>query len=282
MSSLPLTAQPPEDLLTPAVQIDKLQQGDPGERYYAAWWLGRMRVKSGIPALIKALQDQSDRTEQGGYPLRRNAARALAKLADPSGIPALISCLATEDGQLCGAAAQAISEIALESQMDGLGQDSLCPTTPLAQASAALLGWLQAQDPQDPALSETALEGVIEALGSLHVQSAGPLIKPFVEHSSVRVRCGSCRALFQITGDVSYISQLLLYLQHDNLHLRRGALLDLGATGYLPAAAAMAHCAVEANVKLLALKAMMDAHWRRDPCLTSEVSHVLLLIDGLI
>ncbi len=282
MSSPPLTAQPPEELLTPAVQIHKLQQGDPGEKYYAAWWLGRMRIKSGIPALIEALQDQSDRTEQGGYPLRRNAARALAKLADPSGIPALITCLATEDGQLCGAAAQAISEIALESQMDGFDHDSLAPSTPVAQASAALLGWLQAQDPQDPTLSETALEGVIEALGSLNVQSARPLIELFVEHPSVRVRCGSCRALFQLTGDLSYIQHLLSYLQHDNIHLRRGAMLDLGATGYLPVAAAIAHCAVEANVKLLALKAMMDAHWGRDPRLTSEVRQVLLLIDGLI
>ncbi|MGF1574800.1 MAG: hypothetical protein ACFCU9_02465 [Cyanophyceae cyanobacterium] len=77
-------------------------------------------------------------------------------------------------------------------------------------------------------------------------------------------------------------SYLLSYLQHDNIHLRRGAMLDLGATGYLPVAAAIAHCAVEANVKLLALKAMMDVHWGRDPRFSSEVRQVLLLIDGLI
>jgi phycocyanobilin lyase subunit alpha len=78
---------PPAADLTPAGQIAKLRHGDPGERYYAAWWLGRMRIPEGIPALIEALADETDRTTQGGYPLRRNAARALGKVASPAGIP---------------------------------------------------------------------------------------------------------------------------------------------------------------------------------------------------
>lgn len=55
------------------------QREDTGARYYAAWWLGRFRVKEpeAIATLIEALEDETDRTPDGGYPLRRNAATAL-------------------------------------------------------------------------------------------------------------------------------------------------------------------------------------------------------------
>lgn len=63
-TAVPLDPDPSVDL-TPAGQIAKLRHGDPGERYYAAWWLGRMRIAEGIPALIEALADETDRTAQG-------------------------------------------------------------------------------------------------------------------------------------------------------------------------------------------------------------------------
>lgn len=263
------------ELLNPQTQIHNLQYGDPGEKYYAAWWLGRMRLRQGIPALVEALQDTSDRTEQGGYPLRRNAARALAKLGDPSGIPVLVQCLHSEDGQLCGAAAQAISEIALVA-------DLLVDQPLVAQAAAALLAWLHNQNHQEPYASEAALEGVIEALGSLRVVQAQGCIERFLNHVSIRVQCASLRAMFQLTTDPGYAHRLCEFLDHDNIHLRRGALLDLGSLGYLPMAARMASCAVEANIKLLAFKAMIDAHLRVDPSLSPAVRQVLDLIDALI
>lgn len=263
------------DLLTPQIQIHNLQYGDPGQKYYAAWWLGRMRLRQGIPALIEALQDTSDRTEQGGYPLRRNAARALAKLGDPRGIPELVKCFSSEDGQLCGAAAQAISEIALDA-------DPSVDQPLVAQAAAALLAWLHDQNDQDPHVSEAALEGVIEALGSLRVVQAQVCIERFLNHASIRVRCASLRAMFQLTADPGHAHRLCEYLDHDNIHLRRGALLDLGSLGYLPMAVRMARCAVEANIKLLAFKALMDAHLRVDPSLSPAVHQVLDLIDALI
>ena len=69
--------------LTVSTAIANLkQQEDLGARYYAAWWLGRFRVKEpeAIDALLMALEDENDRAPDGGYPLRRNAARALGKL----------------------------------------------------------------------------------------------------------------------------------------------------------------------------------------------------------
>ena len=49
--------------------IANLQQtDDPSTRYYAAWWLGRFRVRDdrGREALIEALSDTIDRSPAGG------------------------------------------------------------------------------------------------------------------------------------------------------------------------------------------------------------------------
>ena len=71
------------------------QKEDLGARYYAAWWLGKFRVREpeAIAALLMALEDEQDRAPDGGYPLRRNAARALGKLGDKNAVEPLIRCL---------------------------------------------------------------------------------------------------------------------------------------------------------------------------------------------
>ncbi len=62
---------PPTD--APAITVEQAianlrQTDDPGARYYAAWWLGRFRVKDNeaIETLIDALKDEIDRTPDGG------------------------------------------------------------------------------------------------------------------------------------------------------------------------------------------------------------------------
>ena len=86
------------------------QKEDLGSRYYAAWWLGRFRVKEpeAIDVLLIALEDESDRAPDGGYPLRRNAARALGKLGEKRAVPALIRCLEFPDFYVREAATQAL------------------------------------------------------------------------------------------------------------------------------------------------------------------------------
>lgn len=81
--------------LTVEQAIANLRSPDLSLRYYAAWWLGKFRVRepAAVDALIAALEDEADRTELGGYPLRRNAARALGKLSDRRAVPGLICCL---------------------------------------------------------------------------------------------------------------------------------------------------------------------------------------------
>ncbi|MEN8445305.1 MAG: HEAT repeat domain-containing protein, partial [Cyanobacteria bacterium J06555_13] len=76
----PLAEAP--QITAPQAIANLKQTEDKGDRYYAAWWLGRFRVKEpeAIAALLEALTDEGDRDTDGGFPLRRNAARALGKL----------------------------------------------------------------------------------------------------------------------------------------------------------------------------------------------------------
>ena len=258
----------PSDLLTAETQIRNLRTGDGGERYYAAWWLGRMRIQAGVTALIEALTYDQDRTVQGGYPVRRNAARALGKLQDPQAIQPLLTIFDCGDNHLLGIVAQSLGEIAAQHRAH------------IPEVSTRLLNWLQQQDPTTaPAI---ALEGVIETLGSLQVETAQPLIRLYLDHESIRVQCSAARALYLLTRNTDHIQSLLTVLDHQVLTLRRGAVMDLGATGYLPGADAIAAAAVEANIKLIALKAMMDRHLSVDARPTPEVRSVLTLIDELL
>lgn len=256
--------------------ISNLQQtADPSLRYYAAWWLGRFRVGDAvaIAALESALSDTTDRSPDGGYPLRRNAARALGKLGNRQVVPALIQCLDCEDYYVREAAAQALAE---------LGDDRCVPAL-----RAKLGGGLAAaiSVPGKPHLVEP-YAAVIEALGMLGAQAAIADIQPFLDHEVPTVSNAAARALYQLTADEVYAERLVATLRGPNLQLRRSALMDLGAIGYLPAAEAIAAALTENSLKLIALKGVLDAHLppadSGPPPLTERTIDVMLLMDSLL
>ena len=256
--------------------IANLSGPDFGSRYYAAWWLGRFRVRTqaAVDALIQALDDESDRTPDGGYPLRRNAARALAKLGNSAAVPALKTCLDCSDYYVREAAAQAL----------GLLGDSSCidPLTKLLDRSA----------PEIAASGRSALtqpyEAVLEALGALKAYSAIPLIEPFLSHSAELVQCAAARALYLLTQDESYGDRLIQALSGHQLQLRRAALADLGAMGYLNAAEPIARTLAENSLKLISLKGILEHHlaqtWTdsKTKMLSNEARQVMTLMDSLL
>ncbi|MBD0361179.1 MAG: HEAT repeat domain-containing protein [Coleofasciculus sp. C3-bin4] len=253
--------------------ITNLRGTDLSLRYYAAWWLGKFRVssKAVVDALIEALEDEADRTELGGYPLRRNAARALGKLGDRRAVPGLIRCLECSDFYVREAAAQSL-EI--------LGDPAAVP--PLMQLIA---GGVAAAErvPGRPHLQEPC-EAVMEALGTLKATEAIPLIQPFLEHPTKRVQYAATRAMYQLKGDDVYGRPLMDALQGKDVVLRRVALSDLGAIGYLPAAEAIATAPVESSFKLIALKGLLEH--QLDPALPNTLSpdaiRVMNLMDSLL
>jgi phycocyanobilin lyase alpha subunit len=258
-------------VLTVAAQIEKLLTGDASERYYAAWWLGRTRAQEGVAALINALTYTEDQTPTGAYPVRRNAARALGKLQDPEAISALSQSLETGDALLGAAVVQALGAIA---------QNHPEHQVAVGQRLLQELPELQTLNP-GAAPEDGLLESLIEALGDLQYQAALETVTTYLQHPSVRVRCAAARTRYRLTRDPGCVEPLLTVLQDENIHLRRAALLDLGASGYLQGAGAIAAASVETNIKLLALKALLDVHLPQDP-IPPAVLPVLAILDDLI
>ncbi|MBE9158385.1 HEAT repeat domain-containing protein [Nodosilinea sp. LEGE 06152] len=262
--------------LTAEQAIANLRQtADMGLRYYAAWWLGRFRVAEPtvIESLVLALEDESDRAPDGGYPLRRNAARALGKLGDRTVVPALIKCLACDDYYVRESAAQA-----LESLGDPLAIPALRALLAGGVAAAVAV-------PGKPHLVQP-YNAILEALGTLGATEAIEDIAPFLEHDVAQVQNAATRALYQLTGDATYCDRLVERLQELNLQLRRSAMMDLGAIGYLPAAEAIATTLAENSLKLIALQGVLESHLRQSnfpsQALSDDARRVLVLMDELL
>jgi phycocyanobilin lyase alpha subunit len=139
------------------------------------------------------------------------------------------------------------------------------------------------QVPGRPHLAQP-YEAAIEALGSLRSTEAIPLIQPFLQHSVARVRYSALRAMYQLTQNDTYAQQLVRALEEGDVPLRRVALADLGAIGYLPAAEAIAQCSVENSFKLLALKGLLEHQLAPSdvPRLSDEAIRVMDLMDSLL
>ncbi|NEO20466.1 MULTISPECIES: HEAT repeat domain-containing protein [unclassified Moorena] len=261
--------------LTVEQAIANLQGNDQGLRYYAAWWLGKFRVREpvAIDALIAALEDQENQTELGGYPLRRNAARALGKLGDHRAVPALINCLDCSDFYVREAAVRSL----------GMLGDRAC----IPKLIKLLDGGLEAAQPilGSPHLAQP-YNAVIEALGELGATEAIDLIEVFLEHPNELEQYAAARAMYQLTQNPTYAERLIKALKADQVLLRRAALSDLGAIGYLPAADAIAQTSAENNLKLLALKGILEHHLENNPtdgCYLSETAiKIINLMDGLL
>lgn len=257
--------------LTIEQAIANLQGQDKGLRYYAAWWLGKFRVRepAAIEALITALDDQDNRTESGGYPLRRNAARALGKLGDCRVIPALISCLDCSDFYVREAAAQSL----------GMLGDSSC----VPKLMQLLEGGLAAAMPIPgcPHLAQP-YNATIEALGSLGATSAIPLIEPFLEHPNELEQYAAARAMYQLTQNPVYGDRLVKALAGKQLQLRRAALSDLGAIGYLPAAEAISQTLAENSLKLISLKGILEHQLKKHSLESDSIPEAAIAVMNLM
>ncbi|MCW6036406.1 HEAT repeat domain-containing protein [Spirulina subsalsa FACHB-351] len=264
--------------LTVEQAIANLQQTeDLGLRYYAAWWLGKFRVAQpeAIDTLLIALEDEADRSPDGGYPLRRNAARALGKLNEPRVVPALIHCLDCPDYYVREAAAQALEQLGDKSCVSALVN--------------LLAGGVEAAVPVPgkPHLVQP-YEAILEALGTLGARETVPLMQPFLTHPVVKVQLAAARALYQLTQEPQYGERLVQGLQADKLPLRRSALIDLGAVGYLPGADAIAQTLAENSLKVISLKGLLEFSLRDLPSsaetweFSPESVHIMQLMDGLL
>lgn len=272
-NSTSLTNSDEAEQLTVKQAIANLQQKeDLGARYYAAWWLGKFRVKEpeAIASLLIALEDEQDRAPDGGYPLRRNAARALGKLGDKNAVEPLIRCLKFPDFYVREAAAQALEML----------DDRRCISALISLLDGGVDGAIRV--PGKPHLVEP-YEAVIEALGTLGATKAISVIEPFTQHPTDKVSYAAARAMYQLTKEDQYGEILIKALEKEDLQLRRSALMDLGAVGYINAAQAIADTLAENSMKLIALKGLLEASLQNNCSGISQASiNILNLMDSLL
>ncbi|WP_030007296.1 HEAT repeat domain-containing protein [Picosynechococcus sp. NKBG042902] len=248
------------------------QTEDTGKRYYAAWWFGKFRVQDerAVNALLAALKDETDRSPDGGYPLRRNAAKALGKLGNPAAVQPLIESLESPDYYVRESAAQSL---------EMLGDRQAIPAL-----QALLAGGVAAAVKAEgkPHLVQP-YEAVIEALGTIGATTAIAEIEPFLDHEFAKIRYAALRALYQLTQEAHYAEQLMEALNGNQLQLRRSALLDLGAIGYVPAGQAIAKAYAENSLKLISLKGILESHLQRTAAtLDADGLQLLELMDSLL
>jgi phycocyanobilin lyase subunit alpha len=228
---------------------------DPSAQYYAAWWLGRNRSShpDAVPLLQEALRLRRPRDPGAGVEenaVARNAARALGKLGSPAlaAIPDLLATLQDDDHGLREAAARALGDLRAREAVE-----------PLRQRLASGPAVAGAQQPGTPRLQEPC-EALLEALGDIGDgrQEVVAVIEPFVQHERPLIRSAACRALLQLTGDARWGDQLVLLLQHQQLQVRRAALMDLGAAGWRQALEPIAATLAENSLKLIALRGLVE------------------------
>jgi phycocyanobilin lyase subunit alpha len=282
-----------EAQLTVEQAIANLTGPDLGLRFYAAWWIGRFNVRDdrAVARLIEALADEADRTAEGGYPLRRNAARALGKLGNRLAVPGLIEALDCPDGYVREAAAESLGMLG-----DAAAVPMLVARLRIGlDESGDLVG--EQPDVRQPYGAYLEAIGAIcgdAAIGATDAGSAAlrDLIAPFLGHPVLRTQYAADRAMYQLTGAAMYGDRLVEALRGDDLQLRRAALTDLGAIGYLPAAAAIAQTLAENSLKLIALKGLLEKQLNpvgacgRTPVpgmpLSEGAIQVMDLMDGLL
>ena len=249
-------AQGSGEPITEAEALRRLRRSDdPSAQYYAAWWLGRNRTRhpEAVPLLQEALRQRRPRDTGAGVEenaVARNAARALGKLAqlaEPA-IPDLLATLDDHDHGLREAAARALGELRASAAVP-----------PLCRRLASGPTVAGAQQPGTPRLQEPC-EALLEALGDIGISEPPVLsvIEPFVQHERPLIRSAACRALLQLTGEQRWGEQLVLLLQHQQLQVRRAALMDLGAAGWRPALDAIAATLAENSLKLIALRGLVE------------------------
>jgi phycocyanobilin lyase subunit alpha len=90
--------------------------------------------------------------------------------------------------------------------------------------------------------------------------------------------------MYQLTGGEEYGNVLIEALRGDDLQLRRAALTDVGAIGYLPAAEAIAATLAENSLKLIALKGLLEkqVNLASPTQLSAGAIQVMNLMDGLL
>ena len=222
----------PIDSVTAA--LEALDHQDAGVRYHGAWWLGKNRSVEGVSRLVECLLDERDKTCTGGYPLRRQAARSLGMIKDSRCLPELLKTLESDDVQLHEATLRALIEIKSD------------------QCSSSLISYLDRDIPNKP------IEALIEALTEQRLWDISEKIQPFLNDKSERIAGSAAAFFYSYTGEIIYLDKVISLLDHQNRFIRQSAAFDLARIGTIKATDPILTARIPNNVKMFAIKAILN------------------------
>jgi phycocyanobilin lyase alpha subunit len=124
----------------------------------------------------------------------------------------------------------------------------------------------------------------LEALGTLKAIESLSKVEAFLKHPTPRIQYAAARAMYQLTGETQYGDRLVRALMGPDLQLRRAALMDIGAIGYLPAAETIAMTLAENSLKLISMKGLLEFQVRNNPegARSAGAVRVMDLMDGML
>ena len=205
------------------------------ERYVGAAHLINFPTERSINALIEAIEDLDPALEN--RIARRKAVESLGRLKATQALPTLKNCLKDADPLTVENAVWAIGEIGTEDES-------------LLKAIAELL-----------TQPHQTYRVIIHTLANFNYLPALEGIKSFTNHDDKSVASAAIASVARLSDDYSQISEVVEFLQSDDINVRRACIQDLIDAEYYPAIAAIAKAPISVafrlrGIRLLAAKGL--------------------------
>ena len=205
------------------------------ERYVGAAHLINFPTQRSIDALIEAIGDLDPALEN--RIARRKCVESLGRLKATQALPTLKTCLQDEDPLMVENAVWAIGEIGTEDSS-------------ILEAIASLL-----------TKPNQTYRVIIHTLANFNYLPALERIKPFTTHADKSIASAAIASLARLSGDYSQMSEVVAFLQHDDINARRACIQDLIDAEYYPAIPAIAKAPISIafrlrGIRLLAAKGL--------------------------
>ena len=120
------------------------------------------------------------------------------------------------------------------------------------QCSSSLISYLDRDIPNKP------IEALIEALTEQRLWDISEKIQPFLNDKSERIAGSAAAFFYSYTGEITYLDKVISLLDHQNRFIRQSAAFDLARIGTIKATDPILIAKIPNNVKMFAIKAILN------------------------
>ncbi len=206
------------------------QIGDGNSRYAAAAHLINFSSDRTIQALIRAIQNTDDTLDN--RIVRRKSVETLGRIKSSKALPIIRNCLSEDDCYTVENAVWAIGEIGTEDP-NILEEITQLLTKP-----------------------KQTYRVIIQTLAKLNYNPAIDQIRPFTNHKEGPIASAAIAAIARLSSNDELLTQILPFLEHENVYTRRLCIQDLMDSQYYDSSPAIARCPVSLVFRLRGIRAL--------------------------